>query len=216
MKAAIVVAGSATDKATDWAAGEAAMSTARCPLRTARAAFHAVTRIAAMLLCAGTAMAATPEAKALFENAKTAAAAEYRTARERCNAAAGNPKDVCIAEAKAARVRAEADATAQYRNTLRAYTKARIDIANADFALDRTRCAALEGNERDVCVERAKASRTAALADARADKKVIEARSDAREDKRIAEYKVAAEKCDALAGTAKDQCVAAAKSQFGY
>ena len=161
-------------------------------------------------------MAATPEAKTLFENAKAAAAAEYKAAREHCNAAAGNPKDICIAEAKAARVRAEADATAQYRNTLRAYTKARIDIANADFALDRTRCAALTGNERDVCVERAKASRTAALADARADKKVIQARSDAREDKRIAEYKVAAEKCDALAGAAKDQCVAAAKSQFGY
>jgi hypothetical protein len=172
--------------------------------------------IAALLLCAGAAAAATPEAKALFEHAKSAAAVKYRAARDHCNGIEGNPKDVCIAEAKAARVRAEADATAQYRNTLRAYTKARIDIANADFALDRTRCAALAGNERDVCVERAKASRTAALADARADKKVIEARSDAREDKRIAEYKVAAEKCDALAGTAKDQCVAAAKSQFGY
>ncbi|QBE67077.1 hypothetical protein EWM63_04415 [Pseudoduganella lutea] len=171
---------------------------------------------AALLLCAGAASAATPEAKALFEQAKAAAAAQYKAARDQCNASEGNPKDVCIAEAKAARVRAEADATAHYRNTLRAYTKARIDIANADFALDRTRCAALAGNERDVCVERAKASRTAALADARADKKVIEARSDAREDKRIAEYKVAAEKCDALAGTAKDQCVAAAKSQFGY
>lgn len=172
--------------------------------------------IIALMLCAATASAATPEAKALFENAKAAAAAEYKSARDRCNSLAGNPKDVCVAEAKAARVRAEADATAQFRNTLRAYTKARIDIANADFALDRTRCAALTGNERDVCVERAKASRTAALADARADKKVIEARSDAREDKRIAEYKVAAEKCDALSGTAKDQCVAAAKSQFGY
>lgn len=173
--------------------------------------------IAALLLCAGAASAAaTPEAKALFENARAAAAADYKAARDRCNGVAGNPKDICIAEAKAARVRAEADATAQYRNTLRAYTKARVDIANADFALDRTRCAALAGNERDVCVERAKASRTAALADARADKKVIEARSDAREDKRIAEYRVAAEKCDALAGTAKDQCVAAAKSQYGY
>ncbi|WP_338758752.1 hypothetical protein [Massilia sp. METH4] len=179
--------------------------------RTLRVALGAV-----LLLCVTAAAAATPEAKALFENARAAAAADYRAARERCNSLAGNPKDVCIAEAKATRVRAEADATAQYRNTLRAYTKARIDIANADFALDRTRCGALAGNERDVCVERAKASRTAALADAKADKKVIEARSDAREDKRIAEYKVAAEKCDALAGTAKDQCVAATKSQFGY
>ncbi|HEX8606452.1 MAG TPA: hypothetical protein VF774_27660 [Pseudoduganella sp.] len=173
--------------------------------------------IAALLLCMSAATAAaTPEAKALYENAKAAAAAAHKAARGRCDGAAGNTKDICLAEAKAARVRADADATAQYRNTLRAYTKARMDIANADFELDRARCAALAGNERDVCVERAKASRTAALADARADKKVIEARSDAREDKRIAEYRVAAEKCDALAGTAKDECVAAAKSQFGY
>jgi cell division septum initiation protein DivIVA len=171
---------------------------------------------AALLLCtSAAALAATPEAKALYENARAAAAAEYKAARGRCNGT-GNPKEICIAEAKAARVRAEADAEAQYRNTLRAYTRARIDIANADFALDRARCAALTGNERDVCVERAKASRTAALADAKADKKVIEARSNAREDKRIAEYRVAAEKCDALAGSAKDQCVAAAKSQYGY
>lgn len=204
----------------DWAVDRAVVRTVQQTVK--RAVTQAVAPknfagiVAAMLMYAGAAGAATPEAKALYEQARGAAATEYKAARDRCNGIAGNPKDVCIAEAKAARVRAEADATAHYRNTLRAYTKARIDIANADFALDRTRCAALAGNERDVCVERAKASRTAALADARADKKVIEARSDAREDKRIAEYKVAAEKCDALAGTAKDQCVAAAKSQFGY
>lgn len=169
-----------------------------------------------LLAASGTAMAATPEAKALYNNAKAAAAAEYKVARARCDSIAGNPKDVCVAEAKAARVRSEADATAQYKNTLRAYTKARKDIADADFALDKTRCDAFTGNDKDVCQQRAKATHVAALADAKADKKVIEARNAAREDKRIAEYKVAAEKCDALAGTAKDQCVSAAKSQFGY
>ncbi len=174
--------------------------------------------IAVLLLwiSTGAAQAATKEAKALYQQAKAAAAAEFKAAGARCDAMTGNPKDVCIAEAKVARVRADADATAQYRNTLRAYTKARQDIANADYALDRKRCDALTGNEKDVCVQRAKAIRTAALADAKADKKVIEARSNAREDKRIAEYKVEAEKCDALAGTAKDQCVSAAKTQFGY
>lgn len=171
---------------------------------------------ASMLMQTGAMAAATPEAKALYRNAKQAAAAEYKAARARCDALAGNPKDVCVAEAKAARVRAEADATAQYKNTLRAYTKARKDIAEADYAVDHSRCEALAGNAKDVCVQQAKATRTAALADARADKKVIEARSNAREDKRIAEYKVAAEKCDALSGTAKEQCVSAAKTQFGY
>jgi len=179
---------------------------------------RAVSLLGTLLIATSTNVfaAASPEAKALYQNAKAAATAEYKLARARCDAIAGNPKDVCVAEAKAARVRAEGDATAQYKNTLRAYTTARKDIAEADYGVDRARCEALTGNDKDVCITQAKSTRTAALADARADKKVIEARNNAREDKRIAEYKVAAEKCDALAGTAKEQCVSAAKSQFGY
>ncbi|MFD2271124.1 hypothetical protein ACFS07_08250 [Undibacterium arcticum] len=38
------------------------------------------------------------------------------------------------------------------------------------------------------------------------------ARTDARNDKQDANYKVAIEKCDALAGASKDSCVASAKS----
>ncbi|MES2263316.1 MAG: hypothetical protein V4724_32745 [Pseudomonadota bacterium] len=174
----------------------------------------------ALLLCAaavsGAAHAASPEAKAAYAAAKDAAKAQYKLDRARCDSVTGNPKDVCVAEAQAARVHAEADASAQYHNTLRAYTEARTDIAKANYTLDKTRCAALTGNDADVCVKRAKATETAALADAKADKKVIEARSSAREDKRIAEYKVATEQCDAFAGPAKDNCVKAAKSQFGY
>ena len=45
--------------------------------------------------------------------------------------------------------------------------------------------------------------------------KQAEARNDANEEKRDAEYKVAIEKCDALAGPAKDSCVGSAKVQYG-
>ena len=41
-----------------------------------------------------------------------------------------------------------------------------------------------------------------------------DARKDANVDKREAEYKVAIEKCDALAGAAKDACVGNAKAQY--
>jgi hypothetical protein len=77
------------------------------------------------------------------------------------------------------------------------------------------RCAAVTGNDRDVCLEQAKATLIAAQADAKADRKSIEARLDAREDKLAAEYRVAIEKCDAYAGAVKDQCVSAAKTAFG-
>jgi hypothetical protein len=170
---------------------------------------------AASLGCATYAMAAPSEAKIAYDGAQEQAAASYKAARAECDAVTGNPKDVCVAEAKAVRVHAQASATAQYKNTLKAYTKARTQIADANYDLDKVRCAALAGNEKDVCVKQAKATKIAALADAKADKKVIDARADARADKRTAEYKVAREKCDAMTGAAKDQCVSAAKSQAG-
>lgn len=169
----------------------------------------------AAALCLTQAGAATPEAKAAFSQAKDRAALDYKAARAKCDAIAGNPKDVCIAEAKTARIHAEEEASAAYKNTLKAYTQSRMKIASAYYDLDKVKCAALTGNDKDVCVTRAKATLIAAQADAKADKKTIEARNDARDDKRTAQYKVALEQCDAFAGAAKTDCVSAAKSQYG-
>ncbi len=166
------------------------------------------------LSCAN-ASAATPEAKVAYQQAKDVAQATYKAARAKCDVITGNPKDVCVAEAKAVRVRADEEAGAGYKNTLRAYTQARLKIASANYDLDKTKCAAVTGNDKDVCVQQAKATLIAAQADAKADKKAIEARTDARDDKRTAEYKVALEKCDAFAGAVKDNCVSAAKTQYG-
>jgi hypothetical protein len=166
-------------------------------------------------LGAGQASAAPTDAKALY-NATTAQAADtFKAARARCDVLTGNPKDVCIAEAKAARVYAEANAKAQYKNTLDATTDGRKDVAQADYDVERARCGSLTGNPRDVCLKEAKANLVAALADAKADRKVVEARTDAREDKRSADYQVALEKCDAVAGEPKKACIASVKAQFG-
>ena len=45
--------------------------------------------------------------------------------------------------------------------------------------------------------------------------KQADAKKDAREDTRDAQYKVAVEKCDAMSGAAKDQCVKQAKVHYG-
>jgi len=169
---------------------------------------------AALLWAAGHVRAATPEAKLTYQQARDAAAADYKNARVRCDAITGNPKDVCVLEAKAARVRADEEARAKYEDTLKAYTRARTRIAQANYDLDKARCAGLTGNDRDVCKEQAKARHVAAQADAKADQKTIEARNEAREDKLDAAYRVAREKCDAFAGAAKDQCLSAAKAEF--
>ena len=167
-------------------------------------------------ILAGAAVAApTVEAKAAFAQAKDRADADYKAARTRCNAITGNPREVCMAEANAARVRTKEEASALYQNTLKAYTRSRLKIADANYDVDKAKCGALAGNDKDVCIKQAKSTLIAARADAKADKKAIEARADARDDKRTAEYKVAREKCDAFAGAAKDSCISAAKSQYG-
>ncbi|CUI04109.1 hypothetical protein LXA47_04845 [Massilia sp. P8910] len=170
---------------------------------------------AVLMAAALAASAATPEAKAAYSQARDAAASAYQAARARCDAITGNPKEVCVEEARVARVHTVEEATAMYKGTLKAYTQSRLEIAAAIYDLDRVKCKALTGNDKDVCIQQAKATLVASQADARADKKAIEARTDARDDKRTAEYKVAREKCDAFAGAVKDSCVSAAKSQYG-
>jgi hypothetical protein len=53
------------------------------------------------------------------------------------------------------------------------------------------------------------------VADAKMNKKVGEARADASDTKRDADYKVAAAKCDSLAGDSKTACISAAKTKYG-
>jgi hypothetical protein len=87
--------------------------------------------------------------------------------------------------------------------------------AESAYALAKERCVDQSGNAKDVCVKEAKAVRVKALADAKLGKEIREAKKDAASDKLDADYKVAIEKCDALAGDAKKSCVAAAKAKFG-
>jgi hypothetical protein len=176
---------------------------------------HVILLLGAVMLWSAHARAATAESKFAYQQARELAAANYKNARAQCEVLTGNPKDLCVAEAKAARVRAEEEARATYEDTLKAYTRARLRIADANYDRDKTRCAGLTGNQKDVCQAQAKATLVAARADAKADRKAIEARNEARDDKLEAAWKVAKERCGAFAGAARDQCMSDAKAQFG-
>lgn len=171
--------------------------------------------IGTTFVIAASASAATPEAKATYDASNSKAAADYKLASTHCDGLAGNPKDICVTQAKAARVQVEADATAQYKGTVSARSSARKDIADANYNVDKAKCAGQANNGKDVCLKQAKATMIAAKSDATADKKIMDARTDARDDKQTANYKVAVEKCDALAGSGKDACVASAKTKYG-
>lgn len=178
---------------------------------------HALLLFGVALGSAGQAVAQlpAPDAKTLHQQALAAAETTFDTAKARCDALAGIPHEICVADARAARVRVEEEAGAAYKNTLAAYTQARMRIASAYYERDKTRCGAAVGNDRDVCLTQAKANLVASQADARADRKAIEARLDAQDAKLDAEYRVALQKCDAYAGDVKEGCVSTARTAYG-
>ena len=151
--------------------------------------------------------------------------AQYKADKDRCSSMSGNAKDVCQVEAKGKEKVAKAELEANYKNTDKARIDARTVKADADYDVAKEKCDDVSGNQKDVCVKEAKAAHTKAKSDAKiakvdsktarasADKRA-EVRQDAREDTRDAQYKVAVEKCDAMTGAAKDQCVKNAKMRF--
>jgi hypothetical protein len=101
------------------------------------------------------------------ENARVARArADYGVAIERCDDLAGNRKDVCVKEAKAALVRAKADArvdrlagnacegaTVKARDAVK---EADAEKRDADYKVAVEKCAAYAGPAKETCVGNAK------------------------------------------------------------
>jgi hypothetical protein len=169
---------------------------------------------------------AAPLSKDGYTQAKQNADAQYKVDKDACSSLSGNAKDICVAEAKGRDNVAKADAAAAYENTPKARETARVALAQANYVVAMEKCDDSAGNRKDVCVKEAKAALVRGKANAKVDRvaadtrhdsmaKQTEARTEASASKRDADYAVAVEKCDALAGAAKDGCVANAKVQYG-
>jgi hypothetical protein len=119
-----------------------------------------------------------PSAESSFKLRVAQADARLSVAKERCDDKAGNVKDVCLKEAKAAEVTAKADAKAQIktaianeqaaRTSATANTKAgaqgdvaRRDAAStkreADYSVAKEKCDAFSGDAKNNCMNEAKA-----------------------------------------------------------
>jgi len=189
-----------------------------------------ITLMAAMFAAAGLSFAGGANAqgtsKDSYDMAVKRGQEAYKVDRASCDALSANAKDICVETAKGKESVAKAEAEAGYKNTPKARESARVARADATYAVAKEKCDDMSGNNKDVCVKEAKAVLVKGKADAKVDRvasdssmksaeKTAEARRDASEDKRDADYKVAAEKCDALAGAAKDSCVRDAKTRYG-
>lgn len=92
--------------------------------------------------------------------------------------------------------------------------KAAVAQADADYTAAKDACKLRQGQDKDVCLQEAKATHTKAVADAKAARTTKSAMAEAREDTMEADYKVAKEKCDALSGDAKEACIREAKLRY--
>lgn len=141
--------------------------------------------------------------------------AAYKADKEACKSMSGNAKDICMKEAEGKEKTARAELEYSYTGKAADQNKIAVAKADAGYEVAKEKCDDLAGNAKDVCVKDAKAVHTKGIADAKMADKVSEARHDAMKDTNNAAYKAAAERCDALAGDAKSQCVASAKAQYG-
>ncbi len=179
---------------------------------------------------------AEPMTKDAYKAEEARIAAEYDTAKSKCDSLSANAKDVCEVEAKGKAKVARAELEATYEPSDKNRYNAVIAKAEADFALANEKCDSKDGNAKDLCTKEAKAVETRIKADAEAKMKISEAnkvanekssaadkqaqeagtaaRQDATTDKRDADYAVANEKCDALPSAEKAACVQAAKAKF--
>jgi uncharacterized protein YjlB len=92
--------------------------------------------------------------------------AGYEVAREKCDDLSGNAKDVCVKEAKAAHVRAKADAMvdrvaadtrgAATEKTAEARRDAADEKRDADYKVAIEKCDTFAGAPKDACVRDAK------------------------------------------------------------
>ena len=153
--------------------------------------------------------------KADYKAGKTRISEEYKADKTACKSQAGNAKDICVERAKGKEKVALAELEYSYTSKYKDQAKVLVVKANADYEVAKQMCDDKAGNEKDVCIKEAKAAETTALADAKMGKQIHDATLEANEDKRSADHKVAVEKCYALAGDAKDSCIAAAQAKYG-
>jgi hypothetical protein len=170
--------------------------------------------ILAALLALPLAQAATMS-KPDYKSAKTRISADYKADKAACASFSANAKDICIEQAKAKEKVALAELEYGYTAKPADQTKVLVAKAETSYAVAKEKCDDKAGNDKDVCVKEAKAVEVKALADAKMGQQIGEAKTDASDAKRDADYKVAAEKCDALAGDAKAACIVSAKARFG-
>jgi hypothetical protein len=95
-------------------------------------------------------------AEARADTAKATAKQDYEIAKASCKSLAGNARDVCMKEAKAAYVKATSQATVDEKSA-KSQAEATADQMKAEYKAEKEKCDRLSGSAKDTCIKNAKA-----------------------------------------------------------
>jgi len=177
------------------------------------------TLIATLVATAVSAIAVAPASAAPVDKdahraAMDKAAADYRSAKAKCDARSGNAEEVCEDEAKLAQARAELDAYTKYDTTGGNLRDARAKVIRAEHELAETQCdASTASGDKDRCKATAGSIRDAALArldDRNIDRAVGPSSSGelvSSIDSKDPATAAAVQKCEQMTGDARSACV---------
>lgn len=185
------------------------------PSRTAGRTLGAATACLLTALCVGPALAASLTSVDDFNAGKARAEAALLADKAACDKLAGNPHDICRERARGKELVAKAELDLAHTGTRKSrdnVTAVKLDTA---YDLARTQCNDKAGSAKTLCTKEAQAARAKGQADLKLHQRVGDAKRDAAEDRREADYKLASEKCDAMAADARTSCLAAAKAKAG-
>jgi len=116
----------------------------------------------AALTAVGIAPAAAQVNKDQHKAAMDKVKADYKVAKDKCDAMSGDAEDICEKEAKLMRAKGEHDAVVKFDNTGNNVYKARNDVIDAEYQLADEKCDSLKGDAEDKCEMQAKSTRDAA------------------------------------------------------
>ena len=160
--------------------------------------------------------------KAEYKTEKDTITGAYKVSRDKCESLKANAKDICVSEAKGAEKVSKAELEEKYEPNARHVEKVSMAKGDAAYHTAKEKCDDSAGNAKSVCRADAKAVHVKAVEEARVVRVGAVAgsveksmRNSANKDENTANFKAATARCDAMAGAAKDTCMAGAKTKYG-
>ncbi len=167
---------------------------------------HLLTLVTGLALAGS--VAAQTMTRSEYQAEKNKISADYKAAKKACSASKDQARDLCVVQAKSDEKMAKAQLEDRWKPTLKSHYKTQEVKAETDYAIAKVRCNESASKEKDSCIQSAKAAEKTAKNQAKTELKAAEEKAQAQ---RQANYQAEKEKCEAMSGVNKMECLGKAR-----